>query len=295
MADDKDLAELERDVELARARLAADIARLRAPETFESARQSVMDSISGYRDDAMGAAQTRANSFLDAVKAKAAANPAAAAAIVAGIAWRLYRHPPIASLLVGAGAVALARTDPHDDSLTPRRLAQRAAHRAQELKDRAAAQISQMTEDAVGGAQQVQGKLQEKLQGRLHEWSSAAERALESVAQRRRRTARQSSSFLEDPYQDSPEVYAPERSPQEERESRQRRDAYLLGFAALALGAAIGVARRRKAPGERMEARARGAHSERLRSQAQHSQGLGFQNPGSQEQRSRNLHSEDLV
>lgn len=254
MADESDLAELERDVEQARARLAADIARLRAPETFESAKRSMMDSISGYREDAMGAAQTRATSLIDSVKAKAAANPAAAAAIMAGIAWRLYRHPPIASLLVGAGLAALARTDPNDDSLTPRRLAQRAAHRAQELKDRAAAQISELTEGAAGGAQE-----------KLHEWSAAAERALENVAQRRRRGAASRvrlpsaqsgspSNFLSDPYQDSSEAYAPERSWGEEREYRQKRDAYLLGLAALALGAAVGVARRRAAPTERERA-----------------------------------------
>lgn len=286
MADDKDLAELERDVEQARARLAADIARLRAPETFESAKQSVMDSIYGYRDDAMDAAQTRATSFMDDVKAKAAANPAAAAAILAGVAWRLYRHPPIASLLVGAGIAALARTDPHDDSLTPRRLAQRATQRAQELKDRAAAQIAQMTEGAAGGAQE-----------KLHEWSAAAERALESVTQRRRRATAEGapwrespqssqSGFLSDPYQDSPEVYAPARSLFEEREYRQKRDAYLLGFAALALGAAVGVARRRTAPGEQRRARNRRQH---LQEGAQ--QNAQYISPGN----AQDVHAENFV
>jgi len=246
MADDKDLAELERDVELSRARLAADIARLRAPETFESARQSVMDSIAGYRDDAMGAAQTRATSFIDDVKAKAAANPAAAAAILAGIAWRLYRRPPIASLLVGAGIAALARTDPNDDSLTPARLAQRAAHRAHELKERAAAQIAEMTEGAVGS-------VQEKLQGKLHEWSSTKRRRSASREASPSDRSSSQAGFLSDTHQDSPEVYAPAHSLLDERKNRQRRDAYLLGFAALALGAAIGVARRREAPGEREE------------------------------------------
>ena len=250
MADDKDLAELERDVEQSRARLAADIARLRAPETFESARQSVINSIAGYRDDAIDAVQTRASSFIDGVKAKAAANPAAAAAILAGIAWRLYRSPPIASLLVGAGIAALARTDPNDDSLTPARLAQRAAHRAHELKERAAAQIAEMTEGAVGS---VQEKLQGKLQGKLHEWSSTKRRrtALGDASPSDRSSSQ--AGFLSDPYQDSPEVYAPAHSLFDERKNRQRRDAYLLGFAALALGAAIGVARRREAPGEREE------------------------------------------
>ena len=246
MADDKDLAELERDVEQSRARLAADIARLRVPETFESARQSVINSIAGYRDDAIDAVQTRASSFIDGVKAKAAANPAAAAAILAGIAWRLYRSPPIASLLVGAGIAALARTDPNDDSLTPARLAQRAAHRAHELKERAAAQIAEMTEGAVGS-------VQEKLQGKLHEWSSTKRRrtALGDASPSDRSSSQ--AGFLSDPYQDSPEVYAPAHSLFDERKNRQRRDAYLLGFAALALGAAIGVARRREAPGEREE------------------------------------------
>lgn len=275
MADNKDLAELEREVELARARLAVDIARLRAPETFESAKQIVMDSITGYRDEAMGAARTRSNSFLQKIKAKAAANPAAATAILAGIAWRLYRHPPVASLLVGAGVAALARTDPNDDSLTPRRLAQRAAHRASELKDRAAAQIADMTEGAVGSAQ-------EKLQDKLHDWSCAAERALENVTQRRRRAAspEASSSYQEnssrlraDPYQSSPEAYAPERLMQEERESRQRRDAYLLGFAALALGAAVGVARRRKASGEYVQGlRTDSLRTDNLRKEGMHTE-----------------------
>jgi hypothetical protein len=258
MADDKDLAELERDVELSRARLAADIARLRAPETFESARQSVMDSIAGYRDDAMGAAQTRATSFIDDVKAKAAANPAAAAAILAGIAWRLYRRPPIASLLVGAGIAALARTDPNDDSLTPARLAQRAAHRAHELKERAAAQIAEMTEGAVGSVQEklqgkLHGKLHGKLQGKLHEWSSTKRRRSASREASPSDRSSSQAGFLSDTHQDSPEVYAPAHWLFDERKNRQRRDAYLLGFAALALGAAIGVARRREAPGEREE------------------------------------------
>jgi hypothetical protein len=244
MTQDKDIAELERDVEQARARLVADIAKLRAPVSLESARRSVVDTIYGYRDGAMDAAQSGATNFVDVVKAKAAANPVAVAAILAGVAWRLYRHPPIASLLIGAGVAALVRTDPNDDSLTPGRLAQRAAERARELKDRAAAQISQLTEGAAGGAQE-----------KLHEWSAAAERALESVAHRRKRAAEgevvdsgAQSGPLAQRYDYAAEAYSPERSLLDERLYHQKRDAYLLGFAALALGAAIGAARRRSVP-----------------------------------------------
>jgi hypothetical protein len=200
MAEDRSLTELEREVEQARARLAGDIARLRAPETFESAKRSVIAAVSGYRDDAMGRAQARAQSMLDAVKARASANPAAAAAVMAGVAWRLYRHPPIASALIGAGVAMLARTDPTA----------------------------------------AQDRAQERAQERAEEWSRSlssgwrAQASGEGVESRRVGGAlvterRREESSLEDP-----------------REAAQRRDAYLLGFAALALGAAVGVARRRR-------------------------------------------------
>ena len=46
------------------------------------------------------------------MKARAAANPAAALALGAGLAWRLVQRPPIASALVGIGLLSLWRTDP---------------------------------------------------------------------------------------------------------------------------------------------------------------------------------------
>ncbi|HEY8580282.1 MAG TPA: hypothetical protein VIL72_10380, partial [Beijerinckiaceae bacterium] len=91
---DKSLAELERDVEQARARLAADIALLRAPQTYDRARSSVMDAADEYRVQAMDTVRTKvttaSNDFVDTLKAKAAANPLAVGAIAAGVAWRLY-------------------------------------------------------------------------------------------------------------------------------------------------------------------------------------------------------------
>ena len=48
--------------------------------------------------------------------ARAAANPAAALAIGAGLAWRIAHRPPIASLLVGIGLVSLMRTSPSQKS-----------------------------------------------------------------------------------------------------------------------------------------------------------------------------------
>jgi hypothetical protein len=46
------------------------------------------------------------------LKARAAANPAAVAALAAGVAWRLFHRPPVATLLVGLGLFGLLRTSP---------------------------------------------------------------------------------------------------------------------------------------------------------------------------------------
>jgi hypothetical protein len=224
MAEDATLTELERDVEQSRARLAADIARLRAPETFEHARRSVMDSVRSYRDDAMVRAQGGARSMLDEVKARAAANPAAAAAILAGVAWRLYRHPPISSALIGAGVAMLARTDPASDRYRPQRIAQdlsqRLSARARDLSERAAAQAAELKESA--------GEQARRLAGAVREAPTTLE--IHRVG----------------------DALVVERRVGLTREAARRRDAYLLGFAALALGAAVGVARRRPGAGERL-------------------------------------------
>lgn len=255
MANDKSIGELERDVEQARARVAADLARLRAPETFDSAKQGVMDAANGYKDEAIGAVRERVTTatqdFLDTMKAKVAANPAAALAIAAGVGWRLYRHPPIASLLIGAGVAALMRTDPDDDSLTPRRLAQTVGERAAALKDRASEQIAELTESATGAAQD-----------KLHEWSAAAERAYDEISDKisdkvadvkeaashvgtaRTHTRTRTASPM---VHGADSTYRPGYGPLVvDEEADKRRDAYLLGLAALALGAAVGVARHRR-------------------------------------------------
>src|SRR5205807_2610581 len=57
-------------------------------------------------------AKSGLQSVIEDVKGRAAANPAAALAIGAGLAWRLVRHPPIATALIGAGLVSLFRTPP---------------------------------------------------------------------------------------------------------------------------------------------------------------------------------------
>jgi len=252
MALEKSIDELERDVEQARARVAADIAMLRAPETYEAAKSSLMDKAFGYRDQMRDKATGYGDSMVDTLKAKAAANPLAVAAIGAGIAWRLYKHPPITTVLVGLGLTSLLRTDPNDDSMHPRRLMEQASEKAMELKDRAAAQVQELRENAVGAMEE-----------KMHEWTAAAEGAYEAAAERVTSIGSSSSDRVQPSFAStgdpealgvrrrgmrSPTADLPYPSDEmrtfEHQGSGDRRDAYLLGIAALAVGGAVALARR---------------------------------------------------
>jgi gas vesicle protein len=108
------LAECERDVERARAKLASDLTTLRSPETFASftdgLKQEAFDAKDSVIQHAKEAVQTSLVGLVNDLKAKAAANTVAALTIGAGIAWRLVRNPPIATALIGAGLFSLWRT-----------------------------------------------------------------------------------------------------------------------------------------------------------------------------------------
>ena len=111
---DNSLRQCERDVEAARAKLADDLAVLRSPATVASFTESLKDTALDAKDSvieqAKDAVRSKVSSFVDELKAKAAANPAAALTIGAGIAWHVVRHPPIATALIGAGLYSLWRS-----------------------------------------------------------------------------------------------------------------------------------------------------------------------------------------
>jgi hypothetical protein len=108
------LIEREREVQDARAKLAADLTILRSPEALTAFTDSVKHEAFAAKDVAIqrakDAAQTSFEGLIDDLKAKAAANPAAVLIIGAGIAWRLIRNPPISTAVVGAGLFSLWRT-----------------------------------------------------------------------------------------------------------------------------------------------------------------------------------------
>jgi hypothetical protein len=108
------LRQCENEVEKARARLGADLAVLRSPRTFaaftDDLKQDALETKDELIDQAKHAVQSRVSDVIEDLKAKAAANPAAALSIGAGLAWYLFRHPPITTALVGLGLVSLLRT-----------------------------------------------------------------------------------------------------------------------------------------------------------------------------------------
>ena len=113
---DPSLHQLERDVEAARAKLAGDLSTLRCPATYSEfsseLKYEALDMKDALVDKAKSSVQSTIDTFVEDLKARAAANPAAALAIGAGIAWRLIQRPPIATALIGAGLYSLLRTTP---------------------------------------------------------------------------------------------------------------------------------------------------------------------------------------
>jgi ElaB/YqjD/DUF883 family membrane-anchored ribosome-binding protein len=107
---DAPVTECEQEVEVARAKLASDLAMLRSPSTYNAFTDDLKREKDALVDKARSAAQSTLSNVVEDIKARAAANPAATIAIGAGIAWRLARNPPIATALVGIGLFSLLRT-----------------------------------------------------------------------------------------------------------------------------------------------------------------------------------------
>jgi hypothetical protein len=231
----KEINQLERDVEDARERLSGNLQRLRSPATISGFKDALWEEVDESRDQLVAktketvdvlvvkakesvdelvvktkegagelvattqeAVRDRAWRFLADIKERAAANPAAALAIGAGLAWRLARKPPIASMLVGAGVIGLMRTNPQ--------------------KSYPGAEMASQVGDLAVAARE-----------KVEQWSSDAGEAVWQVARVAKSATNRGSETVYSIVQDAKE-----------------RDKYLLGAAAVALVAAIGIAFQRR-------------------------------------------------
>ena len=204
------LDQLERDVERARARFEEDLARLRDPQTLRDARTELVDRARSAKDDVLGQAKdgatSRAQGIVDDLKQKLSDNPTAAVLIGAGVAWQLFKNPPITSLLIGSGLFALVRPEVVDDlsnrvtQQVQTRLAdvahatqERAAavgERVSELADQAGARVSDTLQPAAETAADAEDILRQRVEESplLYTLAAAAVGAAIGVTAKRRGT-----------------------------------------------------------------------------------------------------------
>lgn len=232
---EKSVRELEADVEAARAKLALNMAVVKSPQArsqfFSQAQQDLKDTVIG---GATHSARTGSGSFVDTLKAKATQNPAAVMAIAAGVGWQLYKHPPIASALVGLGLYSLLKSEavPTDDPLeTARRRAKEQVASAAEAAKSGAASLTHNIAEKVGEmtepAREAGGEFVTEARRRLHD-------AQDVIAERAERTRENISSFFD---QRSGGASSLSRT-----DGTQLQDTALLAFAALAVTASLGLA-----------------------------------------------------
>jgi hypothetical protein len=235
---DANIRRLELEVEAARAKLATDLSRLRSPEAYADFRTSLEQDAQQAKDlvvdQIRSTTQSTLQGMVDDLKAKAAANPAATLAIGAGIAWRLSRHPPIATALIGAGLFSLLRTRPARVSgnetadyfsHAKERLKEQATDLAGEMKDQAAVIASGVKDHALAAA------------GAVKEQSAQLAGAAKEKVQ-------QFGADVEAAVRDAPEHAAS--IAHQALYDQDARDNLLLGTAGLAVIAALGVAYQRR-------------------------------------------------
>jgi hypothetical protein len=310
---DAELNALERDVEQARARFADDLARLRSPSTLARFKDDAWAEARETKDELVGktteAAKDGAQRLFTELKERAAANPVAALAIGAGLAWRLVHRPPIATLLVGMGVVGLLRTtspardsepymglydeDPrlrYRDGASEPGLVARAGELADVVKDKvqdwsaeagdaARATTTQVAETTTAVAERASRALRdvrdvardaaenvgeratamaERASDGLHDAKHTARITTAGVSDKAAAVAGQASQAVQDASDtvretvahmaDKAAVLGQQASARlhDAIPDREHRDTYLLGAAALAVAAAVGVAYQRR-------------------------------------------------
>jgi hypothetical protein len=273
MADDTTLHVREREVEAARAKLAADLAILSSPRTFSEFTNDLKADATNLKDDAIekvkSSAQSAVQNLLEDIKGRAAANPAAVLAIGAGIAWRLVRHPPITTALIGAGLYSLFRTTPaarpqsNESFLSQARdrlrvqvtdFSSAAKDQAQEfgatITDKTSELASRMTESVSALSQTAADKITETASAatdRAKQWSEGAQTSVSEWAHEAKaavsgQQASPAASTAEGPRSSNlQQSWSPSLQP-----AQPSRDTLLLSVAGVAVAAAMGMALQRR-------------------------------------------------
>ena len=220
---------LEREVEMARARLTTNLSTLFSTHTYAA-----------FKEDLKDEARSAFSRMVENVKGRAAANPAAALAIGAGPTWRWIQRPPIAAALIGAGIFSLLRTTPvitngnfERDyySEGKKRLKQQAGELAEAVKDQTVEIASEIKEQASELAATASDKVADAVADMKEQAATLSHRASQTVDDgwRSATAIRQSAT----------------RNARFALNDGDVRDNLLLGLAGVAVVAALGVAYQR--------------------------------------------------
>jgi hypothetical protein len=233
------LHSLERDVEAARSRFADSLMVLADPGGYAEAAEAAKRDVRGLKRQVEHKLQSTADGYLDGLKARAAANPAAVLAVAAGVAWRLFHKPPIATALVGAGLYSLLRTTPEDFGEEDRidytdRAKERLRQQMTDARDTVLEKAGELAGEAASAAKSLSqsagetiGKLSAEASERAASASTAAARLARDGTTRGVETAKETLAHSA-------------------RAISDNRDQALLGIAGVAVAAAIGVALNRR-------------------------------------------------
>ena len=236
---DASLIEREREVEHSRAKLSQDLAVLCSPETFAS-----------FTDDLKDEALGRKDALWENIKARAASNPAAMLAIAAGIGWRLFQRPPIASALIGAGLFSLWNTQARTAyDATGRQLGyiEQSKEVAKEQVSEAYSEAADLARKASQTAKQKGTETWQAAKEKLEGWQDTVENEIGTYTSQAKAASadfvdsmRVSQHDLRDTVARAVAVVA------DKVRDDDTRNTLLVGAAGLAIAAALGIACQRK-------------------------------------------------
>jgi hypothetical protein len=260
----EDLDRLERDIRTTRARLAANLSVLTSGATLDELKTTVKAEARDASDDLMDRAKesglTMLRNAVDDLKDKAIQNPAAVAAIGAGIGWKLWKNPPVASALVGYGLFSLLRgsdNDPvqnavrdargriEDTAAAAMKSARATAHdirdKTAEMAEDVQAKASSLLSDVQGGAAAATGELRDTASALVGEARSTASR-FAGEAEAMGRDAKEVGQDLWDKSQRSGQILLNDVSDRARQLRADPQSQVLLSLAGVAVAAAVGVA-----------------------------------------------------
>jgi hypothetical protein len=235
-----DLLEHEREVERSRARLSQDLAVLCSSDT-----------LAAFTDDLKQEAFDTRDVVWEKLKARAASNPAAVAAIGAGLAWRLFRRPPIASALIGIGIYSLWKTQPKTAYNAAGQRLDYVEQSKEVLKEQAGqvfSAASDMLDKGQRAAARKGAEVLEDVSEKAKEWRSVADAAVSDTTARLKTSGEALLSDVQAKQHDLRDGIQAARAKAAERlQDDDSRDRLLLGVAGLAIAAALGIACQKRA------------------------------------------------